>query len=941
MQKADPLIRTKLRLPFIRLALVAQPRLQEQIVQGLRGPLTLVIAPAGFGKTTLLASCVTGCGMPVAWLSLDKNDNQAGRFLSYLIAALQEADTTIGSQAAQLLAASPPAPPETLLTSLINDLDIVHREMILVVDDYQFMSNQAVHEAMTFLLEHCPTTLHLVIASRSDPPLPVARLRAHSQTVELRAADLCFTEAEAAQFLNDVMGLHLDAGAVAALEERTEGWIAGLQMAALSMRDRKDVVGFIKGFSGTNRYILDYLLEEVLASQSLEIQRFLLCTSILERLTAPLCDAVLADDQGSKRECDDRLTDLESLFLGQSASVLEELERANLFLVPLDDERKWYRYHHLFADLLRARLDQLSPGLSTRLHARAATWYESNGFYEEAIHHALAASDYPGAARLVEAVAETAWLNGHYATILAWTKAIPTELVHSRPWLCIWNAWAFTQMGVSQALDQWITAAEQAPKQQHQDISSMVVLDASQGAQALMNEIAALRAFAVSFSHDYDRAIELAESVLKNPPLKNTKVAQLTRCNILHLLSSMYYAAGNLIKAEQTCQETIELAKEMGFTLRHLHSINKLILVNNVNGHLYRSYQLIEETLSFLQEQGCNTYFAASQLRFRQIELCYEWNQLEELQRLVEFVLKQEMLVDVPYLLVDSYNIQALALLNNKDYPGSQDALNKARALARQTYIWEGLTWRTESLQVRLWLKKGDLWLAVAWASQQAADRDDILRFSTESRAVARARILLAQGAWREAIALLDRLSASAEAEGRKGSLIEIRALKAIALLGLEELGQAVAEVEGALALAEPEGYVRTFLDEGDPMSTLLSHVANDASSPHANYALRLLTAFGEDKGSARSTIQPMVPHEDRASSLPSASSASLIEPLSRRELEVLHLMALGRTNQEIAQQLVVAPGTVKAHTASIYGKLDVANRTEAVARARQLGILP
>jgi ATP/maltotriose-dependent transcriptional regulator MalT len=313
MQETNPLIRTKLHLPSIRPNLVPRPRLQEQVVQGLRGPLTLVIAPAGFGKTTLLASCVTGSGVPVAWLSLDKDDNQEGRFLNYVVAALQEADNTIGREAAQMMASSHQVPPQVVLTSLINDLDSAGGEIALVLDDYQFINSQAVHEQVAFLLEHCPNIFHLAIATRSDPPLLLARLRACGQTVELRAADLSFTEPEAAQFLNDVMGLSLDARSVTVLEERTEGWIAGLQMAALSMRDREDVFGFIEGFSGTNRYILDYLLEEVLASQSPEIQRFLLCTSILERLTAPLCDTILANDEGSNS--DDRSTRSESLFL--------------------------------------------------------------------------------------------------------------------------------------------------------------------------------------------------------------------------------------------------------------------------------------------------------------------------------------------------------------------------------------------------------------------------------------------------------------------------------------------------------------------------------------------------------------------------------------------------------------------------------------------------
>jgi ATP/maltotriose-dependent transcriptional regulator MalT len=918
MQKSDPLVRTKLCPPFIRPGLVTRARLQKQIIQGIRGPLTLIVAPAGFGKTTLAASSVAACGWPVAWLSLDKNDNQARRFLSYLIAALQEADHTIGKESIRLMAEMQQIPSDVILTSLVNDLDTTGRELILVLDDYQFINSQAVHEEVEFLLEHCPNTIHMLIATRSDPPLPIARLRARGQLAEFRAADLRFNEVEAGQFLNEVMGLHLDAGSVATLEERTEGWIAGLQMAALSMRGRDDVDGFIRAFAGTNRFIMDFMLEEVLGREPQEIQAFLLQTAILNRLTGSLCDAVTGTSGGHE--------------------VLGNLERRNLFVISLDDKCCWYRYHHLFADLLRAQFEQRYPGQVQRLHALAATWYETHVSLEDAIHHSLAASDFPTAARLVEAVAENAWLNGQYASILAWTKAIPAEVVQNCPWLCIWNAWACTQIGVSGAIDEWITAAEKAMQEQLDDPSSTIARGATQDTRELNTEIISLRAFAISFTQDYDRAIELAESVLKYPSLRSRKVTQFTRCNVLHLLSSMYYATGHLRRAEQTCQETIKLAKEMGFTLRHLHSINKLILVNKVNGHLYRSHQLIEETSSFLEEQGFNNYFAATQLCFRKLELLYEWNQLEEFQRLLEGTLNHEMLADVPYLLVDANNLRALDWLNKKDYSKSQDALVKAKALARQSYIWEGLAWRTESLQVRLWLKKGDLSLASAWASEETIDLDHSLGFSTESRAISQARILLAQDAYQDAIRLLSRLCDFAEVGKRNGSLIEIHALKAIALLGLDELQQAVVEVESALAMAEPEGYVRTFLDEGQPMSTLLSRVANDPSSPYAKYALRLLTALQEENGNMRSIIQPMASQISRA---PLHAAASLVEPLSPRELDVLHFMAIGNTNQEIARQLVIAPGTVKAHTASIYRKLDVANRMEAVARARQLGILP
>jgi len=437
------LIHTKLRPPFTKSGLISRPRLQEQVAQGLRGPLTLITAPAGFGKTTLAATAIAAVDMPVAWLSLDKNDNQEDRFLNYLIAALQGVDNQIGNEAAQLMQGTQSMSPEALLTGLINDLETAGRDIVLVLDDYQFISSKAVHEGMTFLLGHCPNTFHLVIVSRSDPPLPLARMRARGQMVELRAADLRFTKSEATQFLNDIMGLHLDPGSVATLEERTEGWIAGLQMAALSMQNREDVLGFIEGFSGTNRYILDYLLEEVLARQPQEIQRFLLYTSILERLTAPLCDVVMGNDEESKNEINDQSIRSDGNVLTPSISTLEHLEQVNLFLVPLDDNRTWYRYHHLFADLLRAQLQKsLDAESITKLHVRAAEWHGKNGSILDAIYHAALASDAEMVERFIQQNYMELISQGEMSGMRYWIGNLRRELVYSRPWLCIYEAYS-------------------------------------------------------------------------------------------------------------------------------------------------------------------------------------------------------------------------------------------------------------------------------------------------------------------------------------------------------------------------------------------------------------------------------------------------------------------------------------------------------------------
>jgi LuxR family maltose regulon positive regulatory protein len=933
MQKTDPLIRTKLNLPFIRPELVPRPRLQARIMAGLRGPLTLVIAPAGFGKTTLVASSVSGCGMPFAWLSLDKDDNSEGRFLSYLISALQGADSRIGARTTQLTATIQPAPPETILANLINDLDAMAGNIILVLDDYQLINNQAVHEGVAFLLDHRPHNLHIVIASRSDPPIPIARLRGRGQMVELRAADLSFTEPEAAQFLNKVMGLNLDTKSIMLLEERTEGWIAGLQMAALSMRDRQDVTGFIEGFSGTNRHILDYLIEEVLDSQSPEIQRFLLCTSILERLTAPLCDAVLANDEGSEEQGHDRLVRPESPASRQSASILEYLERSNLFLVSLDDERIWYRYHHLFAILLRVKLAQSRIYEEKTLHLRAAEWFERHGHHEDAIYHALAAQDYPRAASLVENLAETTWLRSEYSRLIDWIKALPADFLSSRPWLCVWYAWSLIQVGPLEEARIWVEAANVALQKPEPDPYNTTTTISER--QALEYEVAILHTYIACLAEEYDRAIQLATWVLDNPPPQGNKSALVARCHVLHGLTSMYYTVGELGKAEETALETIRLSREIGFFLRYIHAVNKLASVYRARGQLSRTFQLLKDVLAFFSQQGLANYSVTKILRCRLVELLYEWNRIEEIERLVDEYGLLEPPLQIPYVCVDLYNLQARLHLLKNDLADAQSVLDKAAEMIGTSFIWSALSRQTESLQVSLWLQSGDLPLAVAWDSAPLDKDADRFPFLCESRLISRTRILIAQGRWKEGLALLDQLRASADSGGRRGSLVEIRVLMALALEAASQTNESLNELAAALELAESESYVRTFIDEGPAMARLLAKLAGEAKSPQRNYAQRLLAEWHGTKITGQHS-----PEAGLVDSQLAKAQALLIEPLSQRELEVLQLIALGKTNQEIARQIFVSPGTVKAHTASIYRKLDVANRTEAVARARQLGIL-
>ncbi len=572
MQKTDPLIHTKLRLPCTRPELVARPRLQEQVSRGLRGPLTLITAPAGFGKTTLLASCIDQCGMPVAWLSLDKDDNQIDRFLNYLVAALQKANPTIGNGAAQLLAASQPALAERVLTSLINDLDTTSGEMALVLDDYQFINSQDVHTEIAFLLEHFPKTFHLVIATRSDPPISLARWRARGQILELRAADLNFTELEAAQFLNDIMGLRLDTGSVAALEERTEGWITGLQMAALSLRDREDVKGFIKGFSGTNRYILDYLLEEVLASQPPEIQHFLLFTSILERLTAPLCDVIT-----DIRELGEASRDLLLLASPNSQSILEYLERANLFLAPLDDERIWYRYHHLFADLLRAQL-QRSLGAQdiAQLHIRTAEWHAQNGSTLEAIHHASLAADDERVERFIEQNYMELMSRGEQAGMRFWSGKLNKGLVSRRPWLCIYEALSHSWFGELDEADRLLAEAEKR-------IQPEV---ANPDHQLMQGLLAYVKSRVTAMRGDTLRAIELCLMARQYVPTSNLTLQLDTHIT----LGYEYFLAGDYTNARQVLNETIRSGLAAGAVINTVAASCVLARLYAVQGRLRQAY---------------------------------------------------------------------------------------------------------------------------------------------------------------------------------------------------------------------------------------------------------------------------------------------------------------------------------------------------------------
>jgi LuxR family maltose regulon positive regulatory protein len=902
MQISDTIIRTKLHPPFTRPGLISRPRLEEQIAHGLHGPLFLVTAPAGFGKTTLVAASVKHCGMAVAWLSLDRDDNQEGRFLTYLVAALQEADPAIGSEARQLMAGLQPAPPEAVLTSLINDLAAASGEIALILDDYQFISSQKVHEQVAFLLEHMPEKLHLVIASRSDPALPLARLRARGQMAELRAADLRFTADEAARFLNEVMGLRLDASSVAVLEERTEGWIAGLQMAALSMRGREDAAGFIAGFSGTNRYILDYLMEEVLSGQPAEIQRFLLHTSILERLTAPLCDAVVAVGQeGEERGGDSQPSALDA------RPMLAYLERTNLFLIPLDEERVWYRYHQLFADLLRARLLQAQPDLVPRLHLRASAWLEQNDFIPQAVRHLISAQEIDLAADLIERYTPTHWVAGDLG-VLQMADRLPGEMLIERPKIGLYQAWYFILQGqIERALPllfhlaESLGGADRHPDQRwiytvvrlalaflyaRANPSDLYPLPDQQELEQIPDDEPVMRdaadilyGMAVGRYGDLDRAVEFSEKSLQRGKILDSGQPIPT---LVPFLATMYLFQGRLRAAFSLSRQYLEPVKKKGLRISTAGNLDTVL-----------GYAL------------------------------FQWNQLEEAKQHIREGLK----ANEPWknIMTDAFGMLILIniLLAQKNYTEAMQVVEQFEARLREPSRPSEFAEEYHTLRVRVQLASGNLVGASQWA-EQIQDSEDF-RLHPGHYKLTLARIRLAQGRYAEAEEILAEIAGQPAGADRTVRQLESKLLQAIAIAGQHRMPEALGHIETSLSLAEPEGYVRVFLDAGEPMKELLSAYLKLAEPACKQYAQKLLGMFPPSSKPGATRPQP----------------AGMIEPLSERELEVLHLLSQGRTNREIAGQLIVAPGTVKAHTASIYRKLEVANRTEAVARARQLGILP
>ena len=877
-----PILATKLYIPPSRRRIVLRPRLVERLNEGLAAGhrLTLVSAPAGFGKTSLVGGWVAGCGRPVAWLSLDDGDSDPSRFLAYLIAALQTVAPGFGEGVLTVLQSPQPPPPESTLTALLNELTTIPSAVVLVLDDYHVLNARPVDDALAFLVEHLPPRMHLVIATREDPALPLARLRARGQLTEVRAADLRFTPSEASAFLNQVMGLNLTADDIDALETRTEGWIAGLQLAAISLQGREDVAGFIASFAGSHHFVLDYLIEEVLQRQPDSVQAFLLRTSILDRLCGPLCDAVLLDASASGQE------------------TLEYLERANLFVIPLDTERRWYRYHHLFADLLRQRRQQIAASFGgvDEDHLRASQWYEDNALEIEAFHHAAAANDIERAERLINGGGIPQHSRAAVLAVFDWLDALPRTVLDARPWLWVRSATVALNAGQTTGVEEKLKAAEEA------------LQDADLGDETrdLIGQIAAVRATLALANYEPETMINQAHRALEYLHPDNVPF----RGRAVRALGYAYQLQGDRAAARQAYTEAIAIRQTSGNINLTVSATTGLGNVQESENQLYQAAETYRCSLQLLGDQSPSN---ADQEFIGLARILYEWNDLDAAEQYAQ----QSLQLARQYVgAIDRFVICEVFLarlrLARRDVAGAAAMLAETEQSVRQNGFVHRMP-EVAAAQVLTLLQQGNL-AAAAHLAQ------------THDLPLSQARVHLAQGDPSAALAVLEPYRRRVEERAWADEQLKTMILQAVAFQALGERARAVELLDGALALAEPGGFIRIFVDEGTPMARLLREALSRGVRPE--YVRRLLAAFPiDDAGRATSPATRV-------------AGSRLAEPLSVRELEVLPLIARGLTNQEIAARLYLSLHTVKAHARNIYAKLGVSSRTQAVARGRALGLL-
>ena len=909
--ESHPILPTKLYIPPSRPETVIRPHLIQILNDNFRLKTILLSAPAGFGKTTLVCNWIQDLDLPVAWFSIDKGDNDAVIFFSYLIAALQTIDPKMGGSALAILQ-SPQADYELVLTHLIRDIDSSNEDLVLVLDDYHCIKAREIHNLMEFLVNHKPGHMHLVISSRSDPMLPLHRYRGSNQLTEIRAEKLCFTDEEAYTFFNKVMGMNLSFAIVNSLNKRTEGWITGLQMAALSMKSQDNIEGFVQSFAGDNRYVMDYLLEEVISVQPAEVRSFLLQTSILERFSGDLSEAVTG------------MTDCQN--------IIDLLDRENLFLVALDSKKLWYRYHHLFAHLLKKKLQDTQPDMLPGLHVNASKWFAKNDFIYEAIDHSISAEDWDNASLLVEQIFMGRMIRGEdFATMLDKMKALPEEMICSRPSLCIMYGWMHS---LNLQLDEAETYLQMVEELKSEDLD-----------RNLKTQIEVVRAEMARYRGDLRYSIESSLDVLndiKNHPTSSPQQMQNYTGSTMSLAWS-YYLSGEVEKALEKFRESIRISEEIGSVTLLLLNIKGLADTHLLKGRFNKAGEIFKDGLDRIRRSGLpygNLPSAATYIYLDYGNYLRELNQLKEARQYLEEGLELGVMRRMDgNTLRDGFIHLARLKYANEDWEGMLNAFRESEKVLGGYFTIESFRdpldiWKATLLLLYL---KGDRdgvmneekdglqnWMD----SQDIQARPEVNSITDELRYMLWSRWLIYRDKPLDALALLDHLADQAGRNDRMERVIGMRILQAIASEASGDSQKSLQWMRRAIMLAEPEGYFRIFVDEGPEVAGLLktlvsTRVLDSEGNPvdfPVKYAKKIILSIESDKKQIY--------------------AAELPDPLSSREQDVLLMLSSRLSNTEIAQKLFISKDTVKSHLKNINIKLNTSNRIQAVERARELGLL-
>jgi LuxR family maltose regulon positive regulatory protein len=919
----DQLLATKFFVPSSSHPLIVRSHLSSLLTESLRRKLTLISAPAGFGKTTLLSSWVQSLpqqnleAVQVAWVSLDEDDNEPLLFWKYVLTAL---DGQLPGLCTALLdylhtqhGLRPPL--RSILQALINTLVSRTEQLVLVLDDYHLVTEPEVHNSLTYLLEHLPPQLHLILATRADPPLPLARLRASGEVLEVRTNQLRCTPEEVMAFFTQVMGLHLPTDIIQEVTARTEGWLVGLHLLGLSLQEHTDPATLLEEVHGSQRYILEYLLEEVLRRQTPSVQTFLVRTSILERLSASLCDALLEQ------------TD--------SQQMLEFLERANLLVALQDGPRRWYRYHTLFAEALRYQLEQTEGEVLFALHLQASRWYAGQGYLGEAVHHAISAGDWSWAADLIEQAYAFIWGSSEHGRVRRWLEQLPAEVVRSRPRLCLSYTQTLFMVAPYTIMERWLQDAETAlratipaPVNETADPGVRPPSDRSEW-ENLQGEIVAYRALITGYHlGDGPTTLALCQQALAHLSEQNLVV----RAQVAYAQSLAYHALGDIVASIQSTREATALAQaagELSSTLAYLCRTAYSLLVR---GKLHEVAQVAEQAALLGNTAAGLPHAMVCWAHIHHGEVLRQWNRLDEaLSRALQAVQLAEQTETIVALYLGYTELMRVYLAQGETEAASS-AFHQAEEALAKTYGPYRRDVYVIGEWVQFWLASGALDRAIQWAEELAQSDRGPSPLARERQEVARARILLAQKRSALALSLLEPLQGIAEKQERWSHVIEMKVLQALAYQMQRQEQEARSALAQALRLAEPEGSIRHFMDEGAPMAALLSRLREqERKHGPTPYMDKVLAAFGQDGAAPE--------HEDERAG-ERMSVQPLLDPLSERELEVLRLIVRGDSNQEIAHTLVLSIDTVKRHVSNIFSKLRVNNRIQAVARVRVLGLL-